>query len=154
MSTGKRRWFWVAAAALVAAAIWWMRAADERPIPEPAAPDPSEAEPTPVPSPPEPEAVPARPMPMPSGDDESEPSAMPLPREDVELPAKQVSDAGVADADPASPEERRDRMLGLVLEQLDEDLREAEEAGDEERAARIRVRRDRLKEQRGEIGAQ
>ncbi|MFW2387424.1 MAG: hypothetical protein ACN4G0_03755 [Polyangiales bacterium] len=153
MSSGKRRWLWVGAVALVAAAIWWTRSTNERPIADSAAPEPSHAEPaTAPPSPPEPERAP--PGPTPSGDDEGEPVAVPLPREEVELPAKQASDAGVADADPSTPEERRDRMLGVVLEQLDEDLREAKEAGDEERAARIRVRRDRLKEQRGEIGAQ
>lgn len=153
MSSGKRRWLWVGAVALVAAAIWWTQATNKGPIADSAAPEPSHGEPAPAAPPaPEPELVPPRPTS--GGDDEGEPSAVPLPREDVELPAKQASDAGVVDTDPSTPEERRDRMLGVVLEQLDEDLREAEENGDEERAARIRVRRDRLKEQRGEIGPQ
>lgn len=149
MGSGKRRWFWVAAAALVAAVLWQSQAKDVGPVAEPEAPVPVAGEREPEP-PSKPEAVQVRPEPT---SDEGEPLATPLPRAEVELPAKAVPDGGVMDDDPASVEEKRDRMLRVVIEQLDEDLRAAEEAGDEERAARIRVRRDRLKEQRSESTA-
>ena len=152
MGSANRRWFWVAAVALVAGLLWWTQTRDGDRVDAPPRPEPVVAEPAPEPPPSEPEAV--RERPEPGAEGESEPIATPLPRDEVQLPATGAPDGGVDDDDPASIEVKRDRMLGVVLEQLEEDLRAAEEAGDEQRAARIRVRRDRLEQQRNELTAQ
>ena len=126
---------------------------DDDPVDAPPRLGPAAAEPTPAPSRLEPEAA-EQERTEPSAEDEGEPFVTPLPRDEIQLPAKAAPDGGVADDDSSSIEEKRDRMLGVVLEQLEEDLRAAEEAGDEQRAARIRVRRDRLEQRRNELTAQ
>jgi hypothetical protein len=42
-------------------------------------------------------------------------------------------------------------MMGTVLDQLNEDLRAAEEAGDDERATDLRIRIERLEARRREL---
>ena len=42
-------------------------------------------------------------------------------------------------------------MLGVVLDRLQGDLRAAQEAGDEERAAQLKIRIDRLEQRRSEL---
>lgn len=153
MSSANRRWFWLAAVALVAGLLWWMQTLGGDRMDAPPRPEPVAAEPTPAPLRLEPEAAEPERKEA-SAEDEGEPFVTPLPRDEIQLPAKVAADGGVADDDSSSIEEKRDRMLGVVLEQLEEDLRAAEKAGDEQRAARIRVRRDRLQEQRNELTAQ
>jgi DNA-binding ferritin-like protein len=60
-------------------------------------------------------------------------------------------DAGVEDDTPADANGRRDAMLTTVLDRLEQDLRAAEEAGDEDRASQLRVRIERLEERRREL---
>lgn len=84
--------------------------------------------------------------------DVGEPFAAPLPRDEVQLPEKRSApDAGIESDDPATVEEKRDQMLSVVLDRLSEDLRAAEEAGDEERAAQLKVRIERLEKRRDEL---
>lgn len=81
--------------------------------------------------------------------DDREPVTVPLPRDQVELPSTAPADGGVDD--PISVEQRRDEMLSTVLERLSAELEAAEEAGNEEEAARLRIRIERLSQRRDEL---
>ncbi len=145
MGSTKRRWVWLAIVA-VAVVAWWLfpRAPTSAPSasPAPAAvSEPPSAERRPTPA-----EIPTEPV----GTDEQEPIAAPLPRHEVELPEPPSSmDGGVED--PVPVEQRRDEMLGTVLDRLNEDLRAAEEAGDDEEAARLKIRIERLRQRRDEL---
>lgn len=141
MSSGRRRWLWIAIVAVLAA-IWWLVPRGTSPSQAPAVVEPAEP-------PPAAERI-AQPE-EPTSDDE-EPFAAPLPRDEVELPdTPAMPDAGVASDDPASLEEKRDQMLTAVLDRLRRDVSAAEEAGDDERAARLRVRIERLEQRQSEL---
>jgi hypothetical protein len=143
------------AVGLTAAGVWWLSGPDGRHGPAHSAEVPAEAQ-----------KAPAEPSPRgivaareaedavdsdPAADD-GEPIAAPLPREEVVLPEKLgTADGGVASGDPASNDERRDQMLGVVLDRLQEDLHQAKDAGDEERAAQLQIRIDRLEARRSAL---
>ena len=152
MSSDKRRWIWVSAVALVAAAFWWRTPAEpapEEPVPE----EPREAMRAKRESPPAPPEEAPRPEAAPVENEEA-PSAPPLPRDEIELPpTSQQSDAGVPIEDASSTQEKRERMISIVLDRLEQDLRDAEEADDEATAARLRVRIERMKRQRDELAS-
>ncbi|MGB5284420.1 MAG: hypothetical protein WBN29_07905 [Polyangiales bacterium] len=151
MSSEKRPWFWIASLALAVAAAWWLYPQDSGPGRAPSFPDSAEAIPTPEPQQ-QPQALAAPAQSDTPADGQGEPFATPLPREEVLLPEKQrTADAGVASDDPISREEKRDRMLGVVLDRLQDDLRAAQEAGDEEQAAQLKIRIDRLEQRRSEL---
>jgi hypothetical protein len=140
MGSTRRRWVWLAIVALVAA-IWWLVPRRTSPSPTPPVPEPQAVEPqrksTPV--------LEAREAP-----EDAEPIAAPLPRDEVELPSSSPPvDGGVADA--GSIEQRRDAMLGTVLDRLNADLAAAEESGNEEEAERLRIRIERLRQRRDEL---
>ncbi len=151
MSSEKRPWFLIASLALAAAAAWWLYPKESGPGRAPSFTDSAEAVPTPEPQR-QPQALAAPAQSDTPADGQGEPFATPLPREEVLLPEKQgTSDAGVASDDPISRKEKRDRMLGVVLDRLQGDLRAAQEAGDEERAAQLKIRIDRLEQRRSEL---
>lgn len=155
VGSSRRRWIWITLAALAAAALLWADA-NEADAPEtssaatasaPAKPS-APATSTLAPEAPEEPDKPELPPPAP----DAPPTATPLPRGQVELPSSaQALDGGVPERDPASTAERRDDMMASVLERLNEDLRAAEEAGDGERAAQLRVRIERLEARRREL---
>lgn len=154
MSSQRRPWFWIGSVVLAAAAAWWLYPKDSGPSRPPSIPESAEAPPDAKPQR-QPRALAAPTNGDAPTDEEREPSATPLPREEVVLPEKQkTADAGVPTDDPASTEEKRDRMLGVVLDRLQEDLRAAQEAGDEERAAQLKIRIDRLEQRRSELTEQ
>jgi len=151
VGSSRRRYIWITLVALAAAALLWVDAKEEDapPAPEatPASAPPTRAAPAAPDPPPE---VPAEVEPPPAAD--APPTAAPLPREQVELPSSQKApDGGVPERDPAATEERRNDMMGTVLDRLNEDLRAAEEAGDEERANELRIRIERLEARRREL---
>jgi len=151
VGSSRRRYIWITLVALAVAALLWVDAKEEAapPAPEatPASAPATRAAPT---APDPPPQVPAEVEPPPAAD--SPPTAAPLPREQVELPSSpQAPDGGVPERDPASTEERRNDMMGTVLDQLNEDLRAAEEAGDDERATDLRIRIERLEARRREL---
>ncbi len=144
---------WVVIVAVVAAAVWWLVPQGTSPSQEPDPQEPAAtapARPAPIEAPPpdvtaDEEATQAL-------DDDASPTAAPLPRDQVELPADVgATDAGVRDDAPVDVAARRDAMLGTVLDRLREDLQAAEEAGDAEAEARIRVRIERLEARRQEL---
>ena len=148
MSSNSRRWVLIFAVALVAAATAWLLPRQDHASDLPSIPEPPELEAAP------PSRLDARVdepgLDVPS--EEREPLAKPLPRDEVLLPEKLAAmDAGVPSDDPSSVDEKRDRMLGVVLDRLHDDLRAAEDAGDEERADRVRVRIERLERRRSEL---
>lgn len=148
MSSKSRRWVWVFAVALVAAALWSLLPKQDRLDELPSIPEPPELQAAPAPRREVrvDETAPVTPS------DEGEPLAKPLPRDEVLLPEKRAAmDAGVPNDDSASIEEKRDRMVGVVLERLHDDLRAAEDAGDEDRAERLMVRIERLEQRRSEL---
>ncbi len=148
MTSKRRLSIGVLTVGLAAAGVWWLSAERDRPGPASSTKTPSEAQ---APLEPSPRAI-AAPQDRKVAADDDEPVAAPLPRDEVVLPEKQGTvDAGVASVDPASREERRDRMLGVVLDRLHEDLRHAKDAGDEDRAAQLRIRIDRLEERRSAL---
>ena len=115
MSSNSRRWVWVFAVALVAAASWWLLPKQDHAGDVPSIPEPPELEA--APSPRLGARVDEPDLDAPS--DEGEPLAKPLPRDQVPLPEKlAVMDAGVPSDDPSSVDEKRDRMLGVVLDRL------------------------------------
>jgi hypothetical protein len=148
MSSKSRRWVWVFAAALVAAAVAWLLPSRDRVGDLPSTPEPPELQTAPAPRL---EARVAEPD-FDAHSEMGEPLAQPLPRDQVPLPEKRAAmDAGVASDDPASVDEKRDRMLGVVLDRLKDDLRAAQEAEDDERVERLRVRIERLEQRRSEL---
>ncbi len=150
MSSKSRRWVWVFAVALVAAALWWLLPKQDRVDDLPSIPEPPELQAAPAPRR---EARVDETDPVaPSDEGDGEPLAKPLPRDEVLLPEKQAAmDAGVPNDDSASVEEKRNRMLGVVLDRLRDDLRAAEDAGDGDRAERLKVRIERLEQRRSEL---
>lgn len=153
MSSERRPWVWIASVALAAAAAWWLYPRDSAPPTAPAVSESAEAVPTPEPQQ-QPQALADPAQSDTPADEEGEPFVTPLPREEVVLPDRQgATDAGVASDDPISREEKRDRMLGVVLDRLQDDLRAAQEAGDEERAAQLKIRIERLEQRRSELSA-
>ncbi len=155
MGAEKRRWVWVIIVAVVAAVVWWLVPQGTSPSQEPAAEtkanDRERAQ----------RAAPVDPLPAAgtrpaSGDAEradAPPTAEPLPRDEVALPPTPgAGDAGVPGDAAGDPAARREAMLTTVLDRLREDLRAAEDANDEEQAARLRVRIERLEARRQELG--
>lgn len=137
------------AVALAAAAAWWLYPEDGSSRQPSSIREPAE---TPTTAEPRRQALAAARDQDAPADEEGKPVATPLPRDEVVLREKhETSDAGVANDDPASTEEKRDRMLEVVLDRLQEDLRAAQEAGDEARAAQLEVRIDRLVQRRSEL---
>jgi hypothetical protein len=156
MGSEKRRWVWVMIVAVVAALVWWLVPQGTSPSQEPKATsetDPARNAPTreafedPSPS------VEVDRPPIGADSPDAPPTAKPLPRDEVALPATAgVFDAGVEDDEPPTDaNRRRDAMLTTVLDRLEQDLRTAEEAGDEDRASQLRVRIERLEERRREL---
>lgn len=148
MGSEKRRWIWIATVALAAAALWWLYPEEPPPSQAPSIPEPPALQASPEPS----RSKMAAPSESDAPSDVGEPFAAPLPRDEVQLPEKRSApDAGIESDDPATVEEKRDQMLSVVLDRLSEDLRAAEEAGDEERAAQLKVRIERLEKRRDEL---
>ena len=140
MSSTRRRWVWLAIVALLAL-VWWLvpRPTSPSPTAEPATSERREPTPKPGSIPVEHEET-----------KEREPVAVPLPRHEVELSeAAAPADGGVDD--PVPVERRRDEMLSTVLARLNAELEAAEEAGNEEEAARLRIRVERLSQRRDEL---